>query len=81
MAVGGADSRGIVFRADVRANDSEDTLQWRRQDFFSGGLGPFSTPLSLSLPFLLPFPPSLPFPSSPLSLPPSPLPLPFLPFP
>jgi len=37
MAVGGADSRGIVFRADVRANDSEDTLQWWRQDFVSGG--------------------------------------------
>ena len=41
--------------------------QWRRQNFFLGGLGPF--PLPSLFP---PFPLSLPFPSSPLSHPPSP---------
>ena len=40
------------------------TMQWRRQNFFSGG----ARSLSPFLPFLLPFP------SSPLSLPPSPPP-------
>jgi len=45
------------------------TTQWRRQDFFLGGLGPFPLPSFSSLPSLSP---PLPFPS----LPPSPLPLP-----
>ena len=45
------------------------STQWRRQDFFLGGLGPFPLPSLSSLPSL-----SLPFPSLPLLFP-------FLPFP